>query len=286
MTSCGADTLANTLLPSLLAGKSFPITPVDLTSSDFSIPAESGPLFGTITKLDNAALTTGIVGGTGTFDALMGGFDAHLKREYEANRIAGADYAKAYVALTEAAMGNAVQYLLGRENAYWQAVAAQLQAQAQQVALVTARVQLETAKAQLQAQSYEALTLETTYAISKLKLATEDATYCTAKFNLDNLLPQQLKLVQEQAEAQRAQTSDTRTDGVTPITGLLGKQKDLYNQQITSYQRDAEVKAAKLFTDAWITQKTIDEGLLAPTGFQNTSVDTILTKIKTANGLT
>lgn len=286
MTSCGADLLANDLLPSLLAGKSFPITAVDLTSPNFIIPAGTGPLFDTITKLDNAALTTQAVGGSGTFDALMGGFDAHLKREFDAGRIAGAEYSKAYVALTEAAMGNAVQYLLGRENAYWQAVAAQLQAQAQQVALVTARVQLETAKAQLQAQSYEALTLETTYGLTKLKLATEDVTYCTAKYNLDNILPQQLKLVQEQAESQRAQTSDTRLDGVTTITGVLGKQKALYDQQITSYKRDSEVKAAKLFTDAWITQKTIDEGLLAPTGFQNTSVDTILTKLKTLNGLT
>ena len=98
------------------------------------------------------------------------------------------------------------------------------------------------------------------------------------------MLPQQLKLIIEQTEAQRAQTLDTRTDG-TVVKGSVGKQKELYSQQITSYQRDAEVKASKLFTDAWITQKTIDEGLNPPNGFTNASIDTILTKLKSNNGL-
>ena len=105
------------------------------------------------------------------------------------------------------------------------------------------------------------------------------------KYNLNTLLPAQKKLVDEQVEVQRAQTLDVRTDGQN-VTGSVGKQKDLYSQQITSYKRDAEVKAAKLFTDAWITQKTIDEGLLAPNGFTNASLDTILTALKVNNQLT
>lgn len=99
------------------------------------------------------------------------------------------------------------------------------------------------------------------------------------------LSQQQINLVLEQIEVQRAQTLDTRTDG-SPVAGSVGKQKDLYTQQITSYKRDAEVKAAKIFSDAWITQKTIDEGLLAPTGFTNASLDTILTALKINNELT
>jgi len=85
---------------------------------------------------------------------------------------------------------------------------------------------------------------------------------------------------------QRAQTLDTRSDGVTDVEGVLGKQKDLYTQQITSYRRDAETKVAKLFTDAWITMKTIDEGLSPPTGFTNASLDEILGVLKVNNDLT
>ena len=66
---------------------------------------------------------------------------------------------------------------------------------------------------------------------------------------------------------------------------FLAVQKDLYTQQIESYQRDAEVKAAKMFIDTWVTQKTIDEGLTAPTVLQNASIETVMSRIKTNNGL-
>ena len=92
----------------------------------------------------------------------------------------------------------------------------------------------------------------------------------------------QVILVSEQGEAQRAQTLDTRLDGAT-VTGLLGKQKELYSQQITSYKRDAEVKAGKLWIDAWITMKTIDEGLLPPDQFTNIEINEVLATLKTNN---
>lgn len=292
MTSCGADTLSNTLLTSLLDGKSFPIPTVDLSDGQYAIPPATGPAYATVTKLDNEALTTGAIDGTGAFDAIMRSLSVHLKAEYNAGRITGAEYAKAYIALTESALGNATQYLLGREQAYWDAIGKQLQAQALQVSLVTARVQHATAKAQFQSTSYEALTNEATYGLAKLKLATEDIGYCTAKYNLDFMLPiqktvleKQRDLTTEQVEAQRAQTWDTHVDG-SPIVGVMGKQKDLYAQQITSYKRDAEAKAAKIFTDAWITMKTMDEGLLPPTNFQNESINVVLGKLKTNNELT
>lgn len=92
----------------------------------------------------------------------------------------------------------------------------------------------------------------------------------------------QVILVTEQGESQRAQTLDTRADGAT-VTGLMGKQKELYSQQITSYKRDAEVKAGKLWIDAWITMKTIDEGLLPPDQFTNTEINEVLAALKTNN---
>lgn len=312
--SYGGEVTANELLTALLAGENITIPEIDLSDDLYKIPGGiDSEQYQPVRKLTNDDLTTREVGGNGTFDSLMAGFSAHLKLEYEKGRITGAEYTKAFIALTEGAMSNAVQYLLGRDSAFWQAVAAQAQA-------ITARVQLETAKVQYAALQLEALTSRANYALTKLKLATEDVTYAQGKFtvdemlpsqktgqdlqndgqtlqntgygitnqistyNLDNLMPQQLTLLKEQTEAQRAQTLDVRTDGATVI-GVLGKQKDLYSQQITSYQRDAEVKAAKLFTDAWITQKTIDEGLLPPNGFTNSSLDPILTTLKTNNSL-
>ncbi|AHB79424.1 virion structural protein [Shigella phage pSb-1] len=276
--SCSAEVEANRLLEELTKGDDFTLPDIDMSGPEWDIPGGDGsPIFGAITKITNESLTTREVGGSGTFDALMESAHNHLKAEFKANRITGGEYTKAYIAMMESCMSNAVQFLLGRDQAYWAAALAQIQA-------VTARVTLATSKAQFVLAKIQALSAKSEYALTKLKIATESETYCAALFNADQMLPQQLKLLTEQTEAQRAQTLDTRSDGAT-VTGSVGKQKELYSQQITSYQRDAEVKASKLFTDAWITQKTIDEGLNPPNGFTNASIDTILTKLKSNNGL-
>lgn len=276
--SCSAEVEANRLLEELTKGDDFTLPDVDMTGPEWDIPGgDDSPIFGAIDKISNESLTTREVGGSGTFDALMESAHNHLKAEFKANRITGGEYTKAYIAMMESCMSNAVQFLLGRDQAYWAAAMAQIQA-------VTARVQLATSKAQFVLAKIQALSAKSEYALTKMKIATESETYCAALFNADQMLPQQLKLITEQTEAQRAQTLDTRSDGAT-VTGSVGKQKELYSQQITSYQRDAEVKASKLFTDAWITQKTIDEGLNPPNGFTNASIDTILTKLKSNNGL-
>ncbi len=276
--SCSAEVEANRLLDELTKGDDFTLPDIDMSGPEWDIPGgDSSPIFDAITKVTNESLTTREVGGSGTFDALMESAHNHLKAEFKANRITGGEYTKAYIAMMESCMSNAVQFLLGRDQAYWAAAMAQIQA-------VTARVQLATSKAQFVLAKIQALSAKSEYALTKMKIATESETYCAALFNADQMLPQQLKLITEQTEAQRAQTLDTRSDGAT-VTGSVGKQKELYSQQITSYQRDAEVKASKLFTDAWITQKTIDEGLNPPNGFTNASIDTILTKLKSNNGL-
>lgn len=276
--SCSAEVEANRLLDELTKGDDFTLPDIDMSGPEWDIPGgDDSPIFGAIDKISNESLTTREVGGSGTFDALMESAHNHLKAEFKANRITGGEYTKAYIAMMESCMSNAVQFLLGRDQAYWAAAMAQIQA-------VTARVQLATSKAQFVLAKIQALSAKSEYALTKMKIATESETYCAALFNADQMLPQQLKLLTEQTEAQRAQTLDTRTDG-SVVKGSVGKQKELYSQQITSYQRDAEVKASKLFTDAWITQKTIDEGLNPPNGFTNASIDTILTKLKSNNGL-
>lgn len=290
--SYGVDTDANALYDSLTAGLDITIPDLDLDGPQYQIPggADSDTLK-PVTRLTNADLTAGEIEGTGTFDVLMQGMKAQLANEFAKGRITGAEYTKAYIALTQSTLQFAVQYLLGRDQAYWQSVTAQAQA-------VTANVQLQVVKVQAAMTQLEALTSKATLALTKAKIGTEDVQFGQLKYQVDNLLPaqltqvdaqvqvttQQVHLVSEQTEAQRAQTLDSRTDGAA-VTGVLGKQKLLYSQQVISYQRDAEVKAAKLFTDAWITQKTIDEGLTAPNGFTNSSVDTVLAAIKSNNGL-
>jgi hypothetical protein len=151
---------------------------------------------------------------------------------------------------------------LQKDQAYWQALTAQMN-------LINGRVSLAIAKTQLANVQIEANTAKVNYALTKAKIATENAGYIS---------------VSEQGEAQRAQTSDVRSDGA-PVVGVLGKQKSLYTQQIESYKRDAEVKAGKLWIDAWITMKTIDEGLLPPDQFTNTEINEVLVALKANNAI-
>ena len=98
------------------------------------------------------------------------------------------------------------------------------------------------------------------------------------------LLDRQISLTGEQIESERAKTLDTRTDGAT-VEGSVGKQKDLYDQQIDSFIKDAAHKTAKMYLDGWITQKTLDEGLTAPAQLTNTNVDSVLATVRVNNSL-
>lgn len=290
----GVDDLANQLMVSLLADEDLSVVLAPLPEYTFPFDPTSS-IFKQVVHLTNADLTTETIGGKGTFDVLMSTFKVHLREEYDNGRITGAEYTKAYIELTAAAMGNAVQFLLGRDQAFWAAANAQ-------IASALALTQLSTEKLKYAIAQIELKMGRANFALTKIKLATEGYTFGvllpkqaellakqvafqqvqtdTALFNLDTMLPKQLVLLAEQVETQRAQTMETRTDGTTPITGQVGKQKELYSQQITSYKRDAEAKVAKIFTDAWITQKTIDEGLLAPDQFTNAEFNELLSILK------
>ena len=306
------DTVAVALYSSLTAGTDFDIPEFDLSGPEYDLPGGStNPALDGIAKLTNgdltnAVLTGNVVTGTGTMDVLMNTFMLHLDREYRTGHITGAEYTKAYIASMQVAAGNGVQYLVQRDQAYWAAVTAQM-------GIINSRIALAIAKTQLAATEIDANTSKVNYALTKAKLSSENASYISVseqgetaraqtkdtlsdgsavmgvtKLQKDLLVTQnrvtekQVILVSEQGEAQRAQTQDTRLDGTT-VTGLLGKQKELYSQQITSYKRDAEVKAGKLWIDAWITMKTIDEGLLPPDQFTNTEINEVLATLKTNN---
>lgn len=287
----GADVESNALMVSVTADETFTIPDVDLTGAQYTLPGGDGnALFQPVAPVTVADLTTGI-GGTGVFDAMMATYQALLQVEYKANRITGAEYTKAFLALTQGAMQGAVQFVLGKDQAYWQS-------QTAQVGVISAMVGLETAKVQMVNQQLEAVNAKARYALTKLQMAGESVQYGTAVFQLSTMLPaqkllltQQLaqavaqtSLVTEQIETARASTTNNRSDG-TLIVGTLGAQKTLYLQQVTSYMRNAEVTAAKIFTDAWITQKTMDDGLDPPNGFTNTNIDTILTTLVANNNL-
>ena len=248
----------------LFFGIHMSIVPViDYGSAEYNMPGDATTdLYKVIDRVKVEDFTECLLDGSGVFDVMMKAVSVHLREEFNSNRITGTEYTKAYIASVNACLSTAVQFMFTREQTYWEAVKGQAAAITARVGLQTAKYQTETAKYQTEA----------------AKEQVEQIIAQTA------LLGQQKLYMMEQTETQRAQTLGTRKDG-QPVSGVIGAQVSLYNQQVTSYQRDAEVKATKLFTDAWITQKTMDEGLLPPSNFANASLDSILSSIKVKNGL-
>ena len=146
-----------------------------------------------------------------------------------------------------------LQFVLNKDQSYWQAVAAQMGA-------ITARIQVDIAAKDLELKEQELLNQQ-----KQLELMEE-----------------QLMLLREQMESQRAQTLDLRSDGAA-VAGLIRAQKNLYLQQIDSYKRDAETKLGKMLIDTWTTQKTVDEGLTAPSQVNNASLDTLIANLRNRN---
>jgi hypothetical protein len=85
----------------------------------------------------------------------------------------------------------------------------------------------------------------------------------------------QAKYINEQYESQRGQTRNTLSTGET-LAGIMGVQKALYEEQITSYKRDAESKAVKMMLDTWTARKTIDDGTPLPNGIDTAAIDSAL----------
>ena len=261
--TCNADTIGKTLFRNLIVGEDFSIPEIDFSDPKWALPASlDTALQADVKSVELEDLTERRVGGDGSVDALMEFASAHLKEEFEKGRITGAEYTKAYTSIMTAAMQTGLQFLLQRDAVRWAGITAQIQALASKVNLETAKAQFITTKASARA-------TEAQYANQVIDLSIKDSNYC---------------LIQEQIEAARAQTMETRTDG-SPVRGSVGKQKDLYTQQITSYQRSSEINAAQMFKDAWIAHKSIDEGIDTPASFNANSISQVLASIKTKNGL-
>lgn len=374
---------ANTIFDALTDGLDFTLPVVDLTSSIYNAPNQTdNPLYTTPDALTTEDLTAGALDGVGVFDKLMKAINAHFEDQHKKGRITGADYAQAYIGATTGALSTSVQFLLGRDQAYWNAQLAQMQARVAEAEAATAALRIEQTRADVINARSQALTAQTQYALTKLKLTTEAISIEQAEAQVDqikyqtlSLMPEQLNSLltdnsikayqlntvlpkqvetssaeisritsqtdqtlyqtanilvaqndgltkdnaikdyqlsdvltaqvanmvedtqakayqrtfilpatldnlNEQIEGSRAKTLDTRRDGTT-VTGSVGVQKDLQNEQITSYKRDAETKMVKLVIDTWMLQRSTDEGLAPPTSLNDSALNALIGGLRT-----
>lgn len=202
-------------------------------------------------------VVSGSIDGTGSFDQLMNAVDLRLKEQFTKGRITTSDYASVYLSAMQTAISQAMQFTLTSQQAANQAelVDAQILLTQAQIDKVNADIALTNAQLTLTNKQIEKT--ETEKSVLTQKLFTEEA---------------QIKDV---------------VDGNT-VTGLIGKQKDLYTRQADGFLREAEVRGASVFKDLWTVARSTDPddaNVALPFNVDRASMDVILEKVAEGMGI-
>ena len=251
-----------------------------------------------------ASLTGGGSQEQGTFDELMRSVNSQIETQYDSGRIQGADYAQAYVGMTQAALQVGSQFTLQAPLVTQQELLAQenivntkKQGLLLDEALVKAKVDSIIASMQLEVLTEQKAKIinETALVAQQTSLMGEQLAKVTEEIELvkaqvahigvqDSMLAQQeANALSENANIvanagkiaaettiliQKGFTEQAQrlddVDGVT-VAGIIGKQKVLYTNQANGFIRDSEQKAAKIHADFFTVIKSV-------TGINNDSI--------------
>lgn len=246
-------------------------------------------------------ITNGSPTGSGIFDKLMKSVKAHLKEEYDNQRIRGSEYTQVYLGSIQTAIGQAMQWQLGAQNAANQAqlidaqieqVNAQTNLTDEQKALVTEQIlQTKQQVTNMIAENANIIkqgtlldaqnTLTNANAsLTSAKTLTEAEQLEVVKYNHENMLPSQKGLVDQKAKTEEAQIRST-VDGVA-VTGAIGKRNDLLDKQADGFDRDAEQKAARAVMDMWgMAVGSGIDGDSFPTEISTARLDSLIQTLRT-----
>lgn len=168
-------------------------------------------------------LTSGDINGTGTFDVMIKSVKAHLKEEFDAERIRGTDYANVFSAAVTQVMAQATQYALAKSK-----MGLELQLLEAQVGKLAADTVVTTKQAAL----LEAQTVTEQANATGVLASTRETDYRT-----NFILPAQLLASEAQTELTKVQESQ-----VAQQTLNLVAQRDQIDEQTKSIAADIKLK--------------------------------------------
>jgi hypothetical protein len=191
-------------------------------------------------------LTQGIVNGTGVFDVLQKAVKAHLDQEFTSGRITGVNYSTVYLGALTAVMQTAVQYKVEEERiAIANAELALQQAESiQRTALLVEEVLLKKEQVKIAKEELLLKAKELQIADKELELRAQ-ALLKTAE---------EIKLLAAKVNTEDAQTKDTVAGSA--VTGVVGKQKILFDKQAEAFTNDYVHKMVKLQLDSFAVYKS------------------------------
>ena len=232
-------------------------------------------------------ITQGSVTGTGIFDKLMATVAAQLQAEFQADRITKSDYGQVYVSALNNTLGQAIQFLLTKDQAVVQA--ATLAAQYEKIALEKLQLELQNEKLEVEKEVLLLQKDQLTAQITQIGLQSAQIQQQTLLIQSQILTDAaQRALINQKTVTEVAQTQDTPTSNTsTGYSGVVGKQNALYAAQTTGFTRDAEQKAAKLALDILATQLSTDDSMtVANTNMHPAAIGALVQKLATGIGVT
>lgn len=173
------------------------------------------------TDYNISELTSGELGGNGTFDIIMGAVNAHIEHQFKLGRIRGTDFANTYIQAMQMALQQASSYAIAK---------AKLPLELQQLEAQNHKIATDIAVMTKQGALYDSQTLQTMAQTEQVKL--ETAKKVPAEIEQ---IKQQTGLIKEQIRKEIFET-----DYVLP------KQLQQTDAQIAQLKKDTELKEYEL----------------------------------------
>ena len=202
--------------------------------------------------------------------------NAHLTVQFDANRITGTEYATVYLGSMQAAMAQAVQYILGEQAADKQAdlLAAQIVSAGVKDAIENAQ------STQDLLNKAEEITASTAKTLNDTTMRTEQVTASTAKTTReDSSSTAQTNLLIQKTATELGQTTGTiSATGVSNQAGTIARQQELLYAQKEGFKRDAEQKITKMMMDNYAVRRSTNDAEIVHPSFDEANIDAIVTK--------
>jgi hypothetical protein len=249
------------------------------------------------TKVDITDLTHASIDGNGVFDVLMRAVNAHLQKEWSANRLKGTEYSTVYLGALESTMNASLQFLLARDktNAEIDILKQQLvNLKVEEANAINQGAVLTNQAAQIAAQTSLTTKQELQVVAETLNVPKQGALIDAQKDvqvqQKLNLEAQKLNIPKEGAlvDAQKALTDQKL---LTEQDALLtaAAQRNVLTAQATGFTRDAEQKAAEIMLRGFsvvATTTEMDTAAASLYGISQTGVRNVLGKLAAGVGTT
>ena len=173
------------------------------------------------TDYNISELTSGELGGNGTFDIIMGALNAHIEHQFKLGRIRGTDFANTYMQAMQMALQQASSYAIAK---------AKLPLELQQLEAQNHKIATDIAVMTKQGALYDSQTLQTMAQTEQVKLETAKK------------VPAEIEQIKQQTDLIKEQTRKEvyETDFVLP------KQLQQTDAQIAQLAKDTQLKEYEL----------------------------------------